>query len=60
MFTFKRKKEPLVSTEFSDFIRNGKSREKKKVFTTVLQESIKEQKKIISLAEKTQTTSTTP
>jgi uncharacterized FlgJ-related protein len=52
MFIFKRKKEPLVSTEFSDFIRNGKSKEKKKIFAAAIKESIAEQKKVILLAEK--------
>lgn len=48
---FKRKDNELTSTAFSDFIRTGKSKEKKKVFVSVLEASTSEQKKIILLAK---------
>ena len=49
---FKRKDTNLVAAPFSDFIRTGKSREKKKVFIAVLKDSILEQKKVIAKAQK--------
>ncbi len=52
MFTvFKNKDDKLASTPFSDFIRTAKSKEKKKVFVSVLEKSTSKQKKLISLAE---------
>jgi len=48
---FKQKDSKLASTAFSDFIRTGKSKEKKKIFVSVLEESTFKQKKIIVLAE---------
>ena len=49
---FKRRDNNLISAPFSDFIRTGKSREKKKVFIAVLKDSILEQKKVIAKAQK--------
>ncbi|WP_198515327.1 MULTISPECIES: hypothetical protein [Marinomonas] len=42
----------VKSTAFSDFIRHGSSREKRKFFDRVVRETIKEQKEVIALAER--------
>lgn len=49
---FKKNNKDLVSAPFSDFVRTGKSKEKKKVFNAVLQDSITEQKRVIAKAQK--------
>lgn len=50
-YLFNKSDKDLVSAPFSDFIRTGKSREKKKVFVAVLKDSVLEQKKIIAKAQ---------
>jgi len=47
MFKICKKKNPKKSTEFSEFIRNAPSREKKRVFSDVLKEATEEQKRVI-------------
>lgn len=42
----------VKSTPFSDFIRHGSSREKRKFFDRVVRETIKEQKEVIAQAER--------
>jgi len=46
-FTY-RKEEKEPSSEFSRFIREAKSREKKKVYKRVIEEAIKEQKDLVA------------
>lgn len=47
---FKRKSDLLETTEFSDFIRNARSKEKKRVYSNVLKEAIKQQKSVVDKA----------
>ncbi len=51
MFTSDKEKH-LVSTSFSNFVRNASSSEKKRVFTEVLKKSSLDQKSIIDKAPK--------
>ena len=48
MFSFK--KSPTNSSALSEFMRNGSAKEHKRVFKKVIEESIKEQQKIIDQA----------
>lgn len=48
MFT---KRNKVKSTSFSDFVRHASSRDKKKFFDKVVQETIKEQKEMIAKAD---------
>ncbi|WP_424947485.1 hypothetical protein [Candidatus Spongiihabitans sp.] len=49
MFSFKKK--PTTSSALSEFMRNASSREKKRAFKKIIEESIKEQQKIIDMAD---------
>jgi hypothetical protein len=42
------KSKPVLSTPFSDFIRNASSEEKKKVYTTVLKRASESQNEVVS------------
>lgn len=44
------KKKPLASTPFSDFIRNAKSAEKKRVYEEVLKKATESQKRVMERA----------
>ena len=46
------KKKPTTSSALSEFMRNASSREQKRVFKKVIEESIKEQQKIIDRADR--------
>jgi hypothetical protein len=48
MFNFIFKKEVKVTTDFSHFVREASSREKKKVFMEVLSQATEDQKKILN------------
>lgn len=50
MFKFLTKDKHIESSEFSIFVREARSREKKKVFRDVLNDSIESQKKAIKSA----------
>ncbi len=50
MFATLFKKEPKKDSEFSLFIREASSREKKKVFMDVLEKATEDQKKIMKTA----------
>ena len=45
-------KKPTTSSALSEFMRNASSREKKRAFKKIIEESIKEQQKIIDLADR--------
>ncbi len=45
------KKKPQTSSTLSEFMRNGKAREHKRVFKKVIEESIKAQQKVIDRAK---------
>jgi len=51
MFNSCKKKALKKSTEFSEFIRKGSSREKKRVYTEVLKEATEEQLRLIREAK---------
>lgn len=51
-FFEKQKDAKVAYTHFSDFMRNASSAEKKRLFTTVLNESIEDQKRTIEKARK--------
>ena len=44
------KKKPATSSELSEFMRNASAKEQKRVFKKVIEESIKDQQKIIKRA----------
>lgn len=43
-----KKEKKVVLTPFSDFVRNAKSREKKRIYAKVLEEAINKQNEIIA------------
>lgn len=47
MFSFKRKPKPSASTPFSEFIRNARSEEKKRVYKRVLEKASERQNRIL-------------
>ena len=49
MFPFSKKK-PTTSSAVSEFMRNASAREQKRVFKKVIEESIKDQRKVIERA----------
>ena len=51
MSIFSRKPSPTGVNRFADFMINGSAREQKRVFKKVIEESIKDQQKIIEQAE---------
>lgn len=48
MFSFKRKPKAVISTPFSEFIRNASSREKKRVYKHVLEKATESQNRVLS------------
>ena len=48
----KLKKEPEYINPFADFIRNAKSRERKKVYEHVMRKAAEDQRKLMERAEK--------
>ena len=50
MLNFKSK--PKQDSALSEFMRNASSREKKRAFKEIIEESIKDQQKIIDLADR--------
>lgn len=48
LFSTHKKREAVVSTPFSDFIRNATSEKKKKVYTVVLQKATERQVAILT------------
>jgi len=48
MFSFKRKFKPAASTPFSEFIRNARSEEKKRVYKRVLEKASERQNRILA------------
>lgn len=47
----KRKSKPTTSSPFSDFIRNAPSREKKRVYKSVLERATESQNRILTKAK---------
>ncbi|MBI3372942.1 MAG: hypothetical protein HY017_14470 [Betaproteobacteria bacterium] len=47
MFSFKRKPKAVISTPFSEFIRNGSSAEKKRVYKRVLEKASESQNRVL-------------
>ena len=47
VFRFKTRPKPKDSSAFSEFIRNASAKEKKRVYTEVIRESIESQKKLM-------------
>ncbi len=45
------KRDKVKTTAFSDFVRHASSRDKKKFFNKVIQETIKEQQELIAKAD---------
>ena len=50
MFLFKPKVKPVASTPFSDFIRNAKAAEKKRVYTDVMRKATENQNRLLAQA----------
>lgn len=48
MFSRKPKMEPVVSTPFSEFIRNASSAEKKRVYTQVMKRASERQNRLLA------------
>ncbi|HEX9812513.1 MAG TPA: hypothetical protein VGA88_10560 [Burkholderiales bacterium] len=48
MFSFKRKPKKTTSTPFSEFIRNARSEEKKRVYKRVLEKASERQNKVLA------------
>lgn len=51
MFGQKPKVKPVPSTPFSEFIRNAKSGEKKRVYTDVMRKASEEQNRVLNSSE---------
>ena len=50
MFTLKRQPKTVPSTQFSEFIRNASSSEKKRVYKRVLEKATERQNKVLAEA----------
>lgn len=50
MLTFRQKPKPVVSTRFSDFIRNASSGEKKRVYMQVMKRATERQSRVLAEA----------